>query len=384
VSTRGKAVRFASAVVVALAVAGTAAAARRAGVRVPQSDLELEAKDGELVIRKGLARARLQLESLDPTLYPDMALGLEVRAKGDDVTAIVDTNCQGKSTLTFTRATLEARLELAAAEAHAAHKRWDVAADGFARAAQLDPDLAEAATSLAVAQAKAGRERDAVATLMAAGARHRVWVIWRAIVDRSLAHAASDPEVRKLWARTHGHATLRALQASHAAYSTDLGVVVWDRAYSDSMSDAGHEPSELRVIDAATGKLVARLPYRRVSPRAVDQALAAMGFETGAVKARDLGGVGADGGAGFRGFKGHVPGSSVSVVVNKGRVRLNEGAHLVGEAVVAAHSDYPSAGAWVATVPGGVLVGVDVNVGDGCGAWGYDDVVWMRGAAQAK
>jgi hypothetical protein len=109
-----------------------------------------------------------------------------------------------------------------------------------------------------------------------------------------------------------------------------------------------------------------------------------MGFETGPVKARDLGGVGPGSGAGFKSFQGQVPGSRVSVVVNEARVRLTEGARLVGEAVIAAHSDFPSAGAWVASVPGGVLVGVDVNVGDACGAWGYDDVVWMRGGAQGR
>jgi hypothetical protein len=34
-------------------------------------------------------------------------------------------------------------------------------------------------------------------------------------------------------------------------------------------------------------------------------------------------------------------------------------------------------GGWAGKVRGGMLVVASVNIGDGCGAWAYDDVVWI-------
>ena len=48
------------------------------------------------------------------------------------------------------------------------------------------------------------------------------------------------------------------------------------------------EPMELRVADVATGRLVARLPYRDHDENSVDRALAELGFEVEKVRSRYL------------------------------------------------------------------------------------------------
>jgi hypothetical protein len=63
----------------------------------------------------------------------------------------------------------------------------------------------------------------------------------------------------------------------------------------------------------------------------------------------------------------------VRVAVKQGRVRLFAAGRMAGEARVGSPFD----GGWAAKVRGGVLVAASVNVGDGCGAWAYDDVVWI-------
>ena len=63
----------------------------------------------------------------------------------------------------------------------------------------------------------------------------------------------------------------------------------------------------------------------------------------------------------------------IRVVVKGGRVRLSADGRPVGEGRIGAL--YTSG--WAAKVRGGVLVGAAVNIGDGCGAWIYDDVVWI-------
>jgi hypothetical protein len=61
------------------------------------------------------------------------------------------------------------------------------------------------------------------------------------------------------------------------------------------------------------------------------------------------------------------------VIVKQGRVRLLADGRVAGEARIASPFD----GGWAAKVRGGVLVSTAVNIEDGCGAWLYDDVVWI-------
>jgi hypothetical protein len=63
----------------------------------------------------------------------------------------------------------------------------------------------------------------------------------------------------------------------------------------------------------------------------------------------------------------------IRVVLNDGRVRLSADGRPVGESRIG----WPFTSGWAAKVGGGVLVGAAVNIGDGCGAWVYDDVVWI-------
>jgi hypothetical protein len=125
---------------------------------------------------------------------------------------------------------------------------------------------------------------------------------------------------------------------------------------------------ELRVVEVATGRLLACLPYRDRDAKGIDRALLDLGFEAEKVRPRDLT---IRTGAHQPELLGTVEG--VRVVVKDGRVRLAADGHSVGEA----HIGSPFTRGWAAKVRGGVLVGAAVNIGDGCGAWVYDDFVWI-------
>jgi hypothetical protein len=331
--------------------------------------LRFQAKDGKLFVRRGNLGAPIAVDEAHPDMHPDLALAVSARSDRATWTLRVDTNCQGEKTMRWTAAALEARLERAAAAALARRQQWDAAAAGFARAVALDPADARAATDLAAAQLHGGHAREALATLLAAAARDRVWVVWRAAVDRDLAPVAAAPELRALAAPAPGHATLAKLRKAGVAFSTDGALMVWDRAVGDAMSDRPG-PKELRVADAATGQLRARLPYREGDARAVDRALADLGFDTEKVNRRSLAMRAA--GSGGPDLSGTLDGG-VRVAVTGGRVRLFVNGRAAGEA----RTGSPSDGAWAAKLRGGVLVVTSVNVGDGCGAWVYDDTVWI-------
>jgi hypothetical protein len=130
----------------------------------------------------------------------------------------------------------------------------------------------------------------------------------------------------------------------------------------------GPEPMELRVVDVATGRLLARLPYRDDDAKGVDRALADLGFEVEKIRSRDLS-------APTRTQEPEMRGTveEIRVVVKGGRVRVSAAGRPVGESRIG--SSFTSG--WAAKVRGGVLVGAAVNIGDGCGAWVYDDVVWI-------
>ena len=125
---------------------------------------------------------------------------------------------------------------------------------------------------------------------------------------------------------------------------------------------------ELRVVDVATGRLLARFPHRDHDEKGVDRALADLGFEVEKVRSRDLS-------TPTRTQEPEMRGTveDIRVVVKGGRVRLSAAGRPVGEGRIGAL--YTSG--WAAKVRGGVLVGAAVNIGDGCGAWIYDDVVWI-------
>jgi hypothetical protein len=331
------------------------------------TNLRFETKDGTLYVRRGKARAAIDVEDAHPDMYPDLALGVTAKADGTSWTLKVDTNCQGKKTLRFSTLALEAQLEGAAASALARRKQWDAAATGFARAVALDPSTAKAATDLAIAQLRGGHRPEAIATLVASAPRDRVWVVARVAIDRQLAPVASAPELRALAARTPGHATLAKLRKAGVAFSVDGGLVAWDRILGNAMTE-GPEPMELRVVDVATGRLLARLPYRDRDEKGVDSALADLGFELEKVRSRDLSTPTQTKEPDMRGTV-----EDIRVVVKGGRVRLSADGRPVGESRIGS----PFTSGWAAKVRGGVLVGAAVNIGDGCGAWVYDDVVWI-------
>jgi hypothetical protein len=351
----------------AFALGLLAAPAAVPAVAPADAGLRFETKDGTLYVRRRKVRAALDVGDAHPDMYPDLALGVGAKADGTAWTLTVDTNCQGEKTLRFSAASLEARLASAAASALARRKQWDTAAAGFARAVAFDASYAKAATDLAVAQLRGGHRPEAIATLVAAAARDRVWVVARVAIDRQLAPIAAAPELRALAARTPGHATLAKLRKMGVAFSADGGLVAWDRILGNAMSE-DPEPQELRVVDVATGRLMARLPCRDHDAKGVDRALADLGFEVEKVPSRPLairtGGQQPD-------LLGRVEG--IRVVVKDGRVSLSADGRPVGESRVGS----PFTSGWAAKVRGGVLVGAAVNIGDGCGAWVYDDIVWI-------
>ena len=335
------------------------------------TDLRFHVKDGALFVRGAGQRAPLSVEAAHPDMPPALPLSVKPKHDGTTWTLTVDVNCQGLRKLTFSDAALDARLENAAGDALARRRQWDEAAPRYARAVELDPAFAEAATNLAVAQARGGHERDAVATLVAAATRDRVWVVWRAAVDRHLTAAAAAPELRALAAKIPGRASLAKLRKTHLAYAPETKLVVWDRVVGNGMSEDVDGPKELRVADAVTGRLVARLPYRAADERMVGRALAALGFDTADVRSSEL--ASGDDPSPQAGMRGVLPGSRVSVTVKGGRVKLRDQGRVIAEAPITV---VPLSG-WLATAPGGVLIGAGISIGDGCGAWEYDDTVWL-------
>jgi hypothetical protein len=334
------------------------------------TSFRFQVKDGALFVRGAGQRAPLSVEAAHPDMHPALPLSVKPRYDGTTWTLAVDVNCQGLRRLTFSDAALEARLENAAGDALAGRRQWAAAVPRFARAVDLDPGFAEAATNLAAAQARGGHERASITTLVAAAARDRVWTVWRVAVDRRLAGVAAAPEIRALAARTPGRVSLAKLRKSHLAYAPETKLVVWDRVVSNGMSEEVDGPMELRVADAVTGRLVARLRYRAGEEFAVGRALAALGFDTADVRPGRFASGDNPTPAGMRGV---VPGSRLSVTVKGGRVTLRDQGRVIAAAPITAEP----VTAWMAAAPGGVLIGAGVSIGDGCGAWEYDDMVWL-------
>jgi hypothetical protein len=343
---------------------GLAAAASPDVPAAAAANLRFEVKDGTLWVRRGRVRAPLQVDEQHPDMAPDFPLNVRAKQDGAAWTLRVETNCQGIKTLSLSATALESRLERAAAGALARHHQWDAAAHGFARAVELDPAAAEAATDLAVAQVRGGHRPEAVATLLAAASRHHLWVVWRLAIDRDLAPVATDPALRALAAQQPGHATLRGLRRNGAAVS--VGLIAWDRVLGNMMDESPTAPMELRIADATTGHLVARLRYRDDQLDAVDRGLAALGFELETVSRRPLDGPK----SGAR--SATLEGLRVTVKED-GRVRLSQNGRVVGDARIGAPFD----DGWAAWIRDGVLISTAVNIGDGCGAWAYDDYVWI-------
>lgn len=340
---------------------------------VPGTDLALRVRRGDLLVTRGNVSASLPLE----LAYPDQVLGVKMRADDSTVTAVVETNCQGRRTVSFTRAALEARIENAAAMALKGQKKWSAAADGFARALKLDPALAEAATNLAAAQIGAGDAAAAVATLAAAGARDPSWVAWRLAADPDLASVTSAPALAPLSPRKPAHSLLAAMAKTNVAYSPERHLVAWEHQVDNAMSDETF--AELWIADATTGIVSARLPHGggRRDRAAVDAVLGALGFDTAGVASTEIADDGDDDGDG----RGRLPKSDVTVVFKRETVRLLRRRETVGQGrfpIVPNDQDHHTEHLWAARVPGAVLVGADVNIGDGCGAFGYNDVLWIR------
>jgi hypothetical protein len=339
---------------------------------VPGTDLAIRVRMGDLLITRGKVRAALPLE----LAYPDEVLDAKMRADDATVTVVVETNCQGRRTVSFTRAALQARIENAAAMTLKGRKRWSDAADGFARALKLDPALREAAANLAVAQVHAGESGTAVATLAAAGARDPIWVAWRLAADPDLAPLASAPALASLSPHKPAHSVLAAIAKTNVAYSPERRLVAWEHLVDSAMSD--YSFTELWIADATTGIVSARLRHGdgRRDRAAVDATLGALGFDTAEVISSVDEDDDNDGDQRTR-----LPKSGVTVVFKRETVRLLRKHRPVAEGHFAAvpndmdrHTDH----LWAAHIPGAVLVGHNVNIGDGCGAWGYGDVLWIH------
>jgi hypothetical protein len=267
----------------------------------------------------------------------------------------------------WTTAALEARLESAAAAALARRKQWDAAAAGYARAVAVDPSYGQAATDLAIAQLRGGHRPEAIATLVAAAARDRIWVVARAAIDRALAPIAAAPELRALAEKAPGHARLAKLGSQGIAFSQDGKLIAWVRDVQNMMSEEA-QYAELRVGDAATGRLLARMRFRDAENKGVDRALADLGFEVEKVVAHDLDRPQKDKQPDLIGFV-----DDIRVTVQAGRIRLSAKGQPIAQARTGPEVD----GGWAGKVRGGMLVVASVNIGDGCGAWAYDDVVWI-------
>jgi hypothetical protein len=262
---------------------------------------------------------------------------------------------------------LEALLENAAARCLARAKQWEGATAGFSRALAADPTLSEAATNLAVAQVHARRATDAVATLARAAEHDPLWVAWRLAADPDLSPLAAASPLAKLYGAPASHPSHRALDGKHVAFSPTRGLFAWRQSRTNAMSE-GAADDELRIVDVVSGAVEARLPYSHVrrGANAAARTLAALGF-TEVAETRTL-----DAGLGGGGS-----GVEVAFDVDKGTARVSRGGRVIGSARFkkARGATTPAwVDAWAAAIPGAVIVGAGANIGDGCGAWGYDEV----------
>jgi hypothetical protein len=337
------------------------------GAAIPGTDLRLEldgSYDGGLSVRRGKVRARVPVD----LPYPEFLTGVSATATPTTVTVKAEANCEGPQTFTLSRARLEALLENAAARSLARAKQWEGAAAGFSRALAADPTLSEAATNLAVAQVHARRATDAVATLARAAEHDPIWVAWRLAADPDLSPLAAAPPLAKLYGAPASHPSHRALDGKHVAFSPSRGLFAWRLTLVNAMSE-GDADEELRIVDVVSGAVEARLAYSHVR-RGADAAartLAALGFaevvETRTLDARfGVGGIGVE----------------VRFDSEAGTARVSRGGRVIGSVRFkkARGSTTPAwVDAWAAAIPGAVIVGAGANIGDGCGAWGYDEVV---------
>ena len=335
------------------------------GAAIPGTDLRLEldgSLDGGLSVRRGKVRAHVPVD----LPYPEFLIGVSAKATPTTVTVKAEANCEGPQTFTLSRARLEALLENAAARSLARAKQWEGAAAGFSRALAADPTLSEAATNLAVAQVHARRATDAVATLARAAEHDPIWVAWRLAADPELSPLAGAPPLAKLYGAPANHPSHRALDGKHVAFSPSRGLFAWRLTLANAMTEEAAD-DELRIVDVVSGAVEARLPYSHVR-RGADAAartLAALGF-TELAETRTLD-------ASFGGI-----GVKVTFDADQGTARVSRGGRAIGSArfKMARGSTTPVwVDAWAAAIPGAVIVGAGANIGDGCGAWGYDEVV---------
>jgi hypothetical protein len=340
------------------------------GAPIPGTDLRLEldgSYDGGLSVRRGKVRARVPVD----LPYPEFLTGVSATATPTTVTVKAESNCEGPQTFTLARARLEALLENAAAQSLARAKQWEGAAAGFSRALAADPTLSEAATNLAVAQVHARRGTDAAATLARAAEHDPIWVAWRLAADPDLTALAAAPALVKIYGTPVSHSSHRALDGKHVAFSPSRGLFAWRLTRVNAMSEGDDGDEEVRIVDVVSGAVAGRLAYRHVR-RGADAAartLGALGF-TEVVETREL-----DAGVGVGVGK---IGVEVTFDVEAGTARVSRGGRVIGSARFkkARGSTTPAwVGAWAAAIPGAVVVGAGANIGDGCGAWGYDEVV---------
>jgi hypothetical protein len=350
-----------------------AAADAKPRARIPGTDLTLRVDGFDLLVTRKGQRA---IVPQGPRPYPDLLLDLEVTATPSGVTAEIHGNCTGTQTVTLTPDRLAARLEVAAATRLRKAQQWPAAAAGFARALSLDPQLSIAAVGLAVAQARAGQTADAVATLATAGTRDPIWVAWSLASERDLASVASAPALSAFAGSEAAAATLlRTLSHAAFAYSASQHLVAWPRNLGDSMTERS-PPDELWILDAPTGALAARLPLRadRRSKVAIARTLAALGFVPDPVPILRAE---VDESIALR-----FPESGLAVSISNDALRVSRDKQVLARVRLGPGDNALSAPAtgtkvWAAELPGALLVGYRVEIGDGCGGYGYDEVQWI-------
>ena len=335
------------------------------GAAIPGTDLRLEldgSYDGGLSVRRGKVRARVPVD----LPYPEFLTGVGATATPTTVTVKAEANCEGPQTFTLSRARLEALLENAAARSLTRAQQWEGAAAGFSRALAADPTLSEAATNLAVAQVHTQRPTDAVATLARAAEHDPIWVAWRLAADPELTALAAAPALVKIYGAPASHPSHRALDGKHVAFSPSRGLFAWRLTRVNAMSE-GDADEELRIVDVVSGAVEARLAYSHVR-RGADAAartLAALGFAE-VVETRALD-------AGFGGI-----GVKVTFDVEAGTARVSRGGRVIGSARFKKPKGATTPAwvdPWAAAIPGVVIVGAAANIGDGCGAWIYPQVL---------
>jgi len=244
--------------IIAVAVIAGAPLAAHAEPTLPAKlgeGFELVAAPGNgvraLDLRKGKQRTRFGSAAY--------VASVQVDAAAHSVTLELENWCNRPYKETWTYAALGARLENTSAYQLHRKANYKLAALGFARAVALDPTWNIPAYNLASAQTLLGDQGAAIKALAPWLASAPITTYVQVTMDRELAPLLARPELQAIHAKQPGTVTVTADGITgKVAVSADRTLLALVRAEHSWGSSSF--TSQLEILEAATGQLIATTP----------------------------------------------------------------------------------------------------------------------------